>query len=188
MNQFDSWPSCANFIAFTRSRNPDIVNNLRDFMEQQGLEGVFNKIQKVYCPRVDYQPKVQSNGLSDLNRFFPEDENDINANNNTNGNDGSSNSSNSNINNNGHVLPQPIVPVNNVNPIDTIDPFALPEDSIITSNPINPSVVINDSVSKEVSRGNNNNPWRAPIEEKEVIWPLDNFQRRKKELNVNEFV
>lgn len=50
LNQVDSWPSCSNFIALTRTRTPDLTNNLRDFLEQQKLEGVFNKIEKVLCP------------------------------------------------------------------------------------------------------------------------------------------
>lgn len=49
-NQIDSWPSCSNFITMSRARTPDLANNLRDFLEQQRVEGVFNKIEKVLCP------------------------------------------------------------------------------------------------------------------------------------------
>jgi hypothetical protein len=34
----------------SRARTPDLANNLRDFLEQQRIEGVFNKIEKVLCP------------------------------------------------------------------------------------------------------------------------------------------
>jgi hypothetical protein len=37
-------------VALTRSRTPDLVNNLRDFLEQQKIEGPFNKIEKILCP------------------------------------------------------------------------------------------------------------------------------------------
>ena len=50
LNQIDSWPSCANYIALARSRTPDLVNNLRDFLEQQRVEGALNKLEKVLCP------------------------------------------------------------------------------------------------------------------------------------------
>ncbi|CAD5232508.1 unnamed protein product [Bursaphelenchus xylophilus] len=50
LNQVDSWPQCSNFIALAKSRAPEEVNNLRDFMEQQNLDGVFNKVKKLYCP------------------------------------------------------------------------------------------------------------------------------------------
>ncbi|KAI6189915.1 hypothetical protein M3Y97_00060000 [Aphelenchoides bicaudatus] len=56
LNQIDSWPSCSNFIALTRSRIPDLVNNLRDFLEQQKVEGPFNKLEKVLCP---YSQQIQ---------------------------------------------------------------------------------------------------------------------------------
>lgn len=59
-NQIDSWPSCSNFIAMTRKRTPDIVNNLRDFLEIQRVEGPFNKIEKVYCP---YSQQIVSDSV-----------------------------------------------------------------------------------------------------------------------------
>jgi len=49
-NQIDSWPACANYLAVVRTRTPDLVNNLRDFLEQQRIEGAFNKIEKILCP------------------------------------------------------------------------------------------------------------------------------------------
>ncbi|KAI6213552.1 hypothetical protein M3Y94_00163500 [Aphelenchoides besseyi] len=50
-NQIDSWPSCSNFFGIARTRTPDLVNNLRDFLEQQQVEGPINKIEKILCPR-----------------------------------------------------------------------------------------------------------------------------------------
>ncbi|KAI6186586.1 hypothetical protein M3Y98_00148900 [Aphelenchoides besseyi] len=50
-NQIDSWPTCSNFFGIARTRTPDLVNNLRDFLEQQQVEGPLNKIEKILCPR-----------------------------------------------------------------------------------------------------------------------------------------
>ncbi|KAI6242011.1 hypothetical protein M3Y99_00278000 [Aphelenchoides fujianensis] len=50
LNQIDSWPSCSNFLALARTRTPDLVNNLRDFLEQQQVEGPLNRMEKIHCP------------------------------------------------------------------------------------------------------------------------------------------
>ncbi|CAD5224406.1 unnamed protein product [Bursaphelenchus okinawaensis] len=70
LNQVDSWPSCANYIALSRSRDPANVNNIRDFMEQQNLDGAFNKIKKLYCPGMDVaisRPDVTVSGGNTVN-------------------------------------------------------------------------------------------------------------------------
>ncbi|KAH7712120.1 Protein R08A2.5 a [Aphelenchoides avenae] len=48
-NQVDSFPSCSNYIALTRGYNPETINRLRDFLEQQRVEGAFNKLERIPC-------------------------------------------------------------------------------------------------------------------------------------------
>uniref|UniRef100_A0A915D6B4 Uncharacterized protein n=1 Tax=Ditylenchus dipsaci TaxID=166011 RepID=A0A915D6B4_9BILA len=52
LNQIDSWPRCENFVVLMRRLDPLDVADVREYLEQQKVEGVFNKLEKAICDRI----------------------------------------------------------------------------------------------------------------------------------------
>lgn len=52
LNQVDSWPSCDNFIALSKSAEYTEVAKLRDVLEGEKVESAMNKLERVICDRI----------------------------------------------------------------------------------------------------------------------------------------
>lgn len=52
LTQIDSWPRCENFIVLSRVQESQQIEAIRDWIEQEHLEGAFNKLEKVVCNRI----------------------------------------------------------------------------------------------------------------------------------------